>query len=884
MARAWRTYLLSAVPVTLAYIWLPLEIARVVLWPVIGWSSVIAILIGVRLNRPDVRGAWYVLAGGVAMLVVGDNLHTFESVVRNGDTHFPSYVDIVYLAVVPPLIGGLALLVHRRTAGRDRAGFIDATIITAGVGLVSWVLLIAPYVRNEDIGVVERLASIALPVGDVALLATAARLAVGGGRRPVAFWLLAGSLVPLLASDSLYGYVNLTGTWSEHNPVELGWLAFYFGWGAAALHPSMRVLSTPTAGTRRITKVRLILIGSAVLTPPAMLLIQGLRGDVTDAIAIAAASAVLFVLVLVRIAGLARDAADERSEARFRALVHNASDAIVVLDRHGRVRYQSPSTERVLGRTSAELQDRMFGDVLEEADRQRLGVMLTKEFATDTLEWRIRRVDGDWCDLEVVAADMRSTAEVGGLVLTMRDITERKQFDSQLRRQALHDSLTGLPNRTLFLDRVEQAFNRAGRNDGSVVVLLLDLDDFKEINARLGHAGGDDLLIAVANRLTTAMHSVSTVARLGGDEFALLVESDDLDGTPHLAALRIQAALDAPFRVQDETRDGPRDGDVQVHASIGIAVGSPLTHAPTDVLRDADLAMYVAKRNGKNRFEQFLPAMHVEANRRLEIAAELPGAIEHHEFVVYYQPIVDVGSGRTLGAEALVRWQHPLRGLVGPNEFIPTAEATGLIIPLGRWVLDEACRNAAAWKAAGIADESFYVSVNVSACQVQDDRVLHDVSTALAASGLAAASLMLEVTETSLLEDLNPAGSTLATLKALGLRIAVDDFGTGYSSLAYLSNFPLDIIKLDKSFIDRVATTAHGETMVRAVVDLARNLGLTAIAEGVEHADQAVALEHLGCQLAQGFLFARPMPASDLVALLERQTLDRSHVGGTIDT
>jgi EAL domain-containing protein (putative c-di-GMP-specific phosphodiesterase class I) len=294
--------------------------------------------------------------------------------------------------------------------------------------------------------------------------------------------------------------------------------------------------------------------------------------------------------------------------------------------------------------------------------------------------------------------------------------------------------------------------------------------------------------------------------------------------------------------------------------------------------------MYVAKRNGKNRFEQFLPAMHDEANRRLEIAAELPGAIEHDEFVVHYQPIVDVGSGRTLGAEALVRWQHPLRGLVGPNEFIPVAEATGLIMPLGRWVLHEACRNAAAWKAAGIADDSFYVSVNLSGCHVQDDSVLRDVSTALADSGLAAEALMLEVTETSLIEDLNPAGSTLATLKALGLRIAVDDFGTGYSSLAYLSNFPLDIIKLDKSFIDRVATSAHGETMVRAVVDLARNLGLTAIAEGVEHADQAVALEHLGCQLAQGFLFARPMPASGLAALLERQTLDRSQVGGTIDT
>jgi EAL domain-containing protein (putative c-di-GMP-specific phosphodiesterase class I) len=283
--------------------------------------------------------------------------------------------------------------------------------------------------------------------------------------------------------------------------------------------------------------------------------------------------------------------------------------------------------------------------------------------------------------------------------------------------------------------------------------------------------------------------------------------------------------------------------------------------------------MYVAKRNGKNRFEQYLPAMHEEARRRLEVAAELRGAIDRKEFVVFYQPIVDVGSGRTLGAEALVRWQHPQRGLVAPDLFIPIAETTGLVIPLGRWVLEEACRRTAEWKAAAIADDSFYVSVNLSARHLQDDSVLPDVRTALEVSGLAAEALVLEVTETALIEDLNPAGSTLATLKLLGLRIAVDDFGTGYSSLAYLNNFPLDIIKLDKSFIDRVATTVDGETMVRAVVDLARTLGLIAIAEGVEHDDQAVALDHLGCRLAQGFLFARPMPANDLAALLELQSL-----------
>ena len=345
----------------------------------------------------------------------------------------------------------------------------------------------------------------------------------------------------------------------------------------------------------------------------------------------------------------------------------------------------------------------------------------------------------------------------------------------------------------------------------------------------------------------------------------MLLESADIDKALEEAALRIQATLRAPFSLHG--------GEVSVHVSMGMAVGSPRTHTPIEVLRDADLAMYVAKRNGKDRFEKYLPVMHEDVNRRLEIVAELRGAIERDELMAFYQPIVDLASGRTIGAEALVRWKHPVRGLLAPIEFIPIAESTGLIVPLGRWMLHEACCTTAEWKAAGLADDSFYVSVNLSARHVQDENVLHDVSSALHASGLDGESLVLEVTETALIEDLSQAGSTLATLKTLGLRIAVDDFGTGYSSLSYLSNFSLDIIKFDKSFVDRVANTADGERMVRAVVDLAHTLGHTVIAEGVEQPVQAKALAVLGCQLAQGYLFARPMPAVGLASLLKEQLI-----------
>ena len=858
--RAWCIYLLAGIPLTVLYFGLPTDIAKVVIWPIIGWSSVVAIVVGVRLNRPQTPIAWYLLAAGVATLIIGDNLYTFENMSHPDDTLFPSYIDVVYLAMYPLLVAGLALLVHRRTAGRDRVGLIDAAIITVALGLVSYVLLIAPYVRIEDLSMLERLASMAYPIGDVALLATAARLAVSGGRRPFAFWLLAVGLVPLLVSDALYGYVNLTGTWHEHNPINLGWIAFYVMWGAAALHPSMRELSIATVNRRPINTGRLVVIGSAVLVPPTMLFIEDRLDEISNATAISLAGAILFGLVLVRITGLARDAADQRSEARFRALVDNASDAIVVLDAEGRVRYQTPSTERVLGRIADELTGRNFGDLLEEADAERLVVMLSNPSATATFECRIQRSDGHWRDLEVVAADMRATAHIDGVVLTMRDITQRKHLDLELRRQALHDSLTNLPNRTLFLDRAGQALQRADRTHDSVAVLVFDLDDFKAVNDSLGHAAGDDLLVAVATRLSAAMHQGDTLARLGADEFALLVENADPEMTLGLAALDIQAAMHAPFLLGED--------EISMNVSIGMAVGSPGTHTPDDVLRNADLAMYVAKRNGKDRFEQYVPAMHEAASRRLEVAAELRHAIERGELVLFYQPIVEVSTGSVHGAEALVRWHHPQRGLLPPSDFIPIAEATGLIIPLGRWVLREACNQTQQWKQAGLADKSFYTSVNLSARHVVDDNVLGDIRTALAVSGLSPEALVVEVTETTLIQDLDRARAALTALKRLGIRIAVDDFGTGYSSLAYLSNFPIDLIKIDKSFIDRVADNAEGETMVRAVVDLAHTLGLQAIAEGVEHADQAVALEHLGCPLAQGFVFAKPMPAAEMAALL----------------
>jgi diguanylate cyclase (GGDEF)-like protein/PAS domain S-box-containing protein len=856
---AWRWYLLVSTGLAVAYWVLPPAQAKLIAWPAIGWCSVAAMLLGIWLHRPDGRRAWYLLACGVAMFIMGDNLFSGSQFIRHELPSFPSLVDVVYLLVYPLLATGLVLLVRKRTPGRHLPSFLDACIITVGVGLLSWVVLIVPYFRTADMTWIERLTAIAYPLGDVALLAVAVRLVVGSGRRPPAFWLLAGSVVPLLVADALYGFMNLAGTWHEHHPVDIGWIAFYVGWGTAALHPSMRELLVGSTPASRANAHRLVLVCSAALIPPAVLFVQQALGPIHDAAAIALTGAVLFILVLTRTTGLARDVADTQNAQRFRALFDNASDAVIVIDTLGRVKYATPSTERVLGEDPGALLGRLLSELLSEADARALGIVLSTLGVTTTVEWKLLGPDGASRDIEVVIADLRGDARVDGLVFTIRDISERKILDAELRHQALHDTLTGLPNKSLFDDRVGQALGRADRDQSEVSVLFLDLDNFKLVNDSLGHPAGDELLVAVAARLVSVLESGDTVARFGGDEFVVLLEDVDADGA-ELVSDRLQESLREPFTYGAE--------EVPLHASIGIAVGRARHCTPSQLLRDADLAMYVAKRNGRARSERFAPEMHERAVRRLEVASELPAAILDGQLVLFYQPIVDVSSGRILGAEALVRWNHPHRGLIMPDEFIPIAEGTGAVVPLGVWVLGEACRQTSRWRKSGLVDDSYYISVNLAARHFKDRSVVNHIVHALTDSDLPARALLVEVTESGLMDDLDP-GGVLRELRDLGVRLAIDDFGTGYSSLGRLGEFPVDIVKIDKSFIDRLLVHADGETMVRAVVALSHELGMKTVAEGVEDEEQAAALIRLGCTTAQGYFFARPMPSDAMTAELE---------------
>jgi diguanylate cyclase (GGDEF)-like protein len=450
---------------------------------------------------------------------------------------------------------------------------------------------------------------------------------------------------------------------------------------------------------------------------------------------------------------------------------------------------------------------------------------------------------------------------------SQHEIQQRRRAEKQLAHQALHDALTGLPNRSLLVDRVEHALERAKRNSTSAAVLFVDLDNFKLVNDSLGHAAGDKLLMELANRLkhvtravdTAARLSDATVARLGGDEFVVLCEDLSSERDAIHIAERIGSALDLPFVL--------KDGEVSVTASIGIAITKEGDTAPESLIRDADVALYRAKEGGRDRYELFDQAMRARVIERLQVESDLRQAIEHDELRLFYQPIMSIADDDIVGVEALIRWEHPKRGLVSPAEFIPIAEESGLIATIGTWVLEEACRQSASWQQAHPDWPPLRVYVNVSARQLTGELV-DIVSAILRDTGADPARLAMEITESVLMGQADSPADLLQSLRDLGVWVALDDFGTGYSSLSYLQRFPLDVVKLDRSFVSGPDGGATNLRIVAATIEMGRALDMSVVAEGVETQEQLEDLRNLGCDFAQGYHFARPQPAEGVTELL----------------
>ena len=559
---------------------------------------------------------------------------------------------------------------------------------------------------------------------------------------------------------------------------------------------------------------------------------------------------------------LTEDLLERESERRFRRLVQNSTDVIVVLEPNLTIRFATPSAKATLGYESESLVGTSLVALLRPGETDEV-VGLVAGLAGQTVmhDLELRCADGGWCAIESVWNDLSHDPEVSGIVVTAHDVTERRALENQLTHQAFHDPLTGLANRALFTDRVTHALDRSHRSGEQLAVLFVDLDDFKTVNDSLGHAAGDELLVGVAARLETCLRGGDTCARLGGDEFGVLLEGVRPPEEAEEVATRIAEALETPFETAGN--------EVYARASIGVALGSTATGA-SELLRHADVAMYRAKADPGRSVEVFESGMQEAALQRLELRADLERAVIDADFVVHYQPIVALETGRVVGLEALVRWQHPVRGLLEPDTFVPLAEETGLIGRIGAIVLNRACHAVAGWQCTVPGAERLRLSVNISGHQLADGAFAGEVRGILDHSGLRPRDLMLELTESVLMGDGETAVRRLERLKELGVSIAIDDFGTGFSSLSYLHRFPVDTLKIAKPFVDRVGRGEIGR-LAAAIVSLGESLRLETVAEGIEEAEQRDGLRALGCALGQGYYFSRPLPEAEARTYLERR-------------
>jgi len=555
------------------------------------------------------------------------------------------------------------------------------------------------------------------------------------------------------------------------------------------------------------------------------------------------------------------------SEERFRALTEQSTDIILIADPSGQIKYASPSVHTVLAVRGDSLVGTNMIDLVHPDD-------LTKTMSTGPrslaygqnpiVEFRLRHADGSWLHFECVVRNLIQHKNIGGIVYNARDITERKQTQEELLFNATHDVLTGLPNRALFLGRLQSVVDRMKRHPHqAAAVLFIDIDDFKVVNDCYGHATGDVLIKEVSNRLRACMRSDGTIARMGGDEFTVLVEDVTDPSNALRVAERIQSSFAQPFLLQGH--------EVFKSMSIGIALTSAGVPAEA-VLQNADIAMYRAKSQGKACSELFDRTMHEQVMSRLILEAKLRYALENEELTLHYQPIVAVDTGAVEGFEALLRWQPSGSNLIPPSTFVPVAEQCGLIVPISAWVLKKACLEAEIWRQSYPADPPLYVSINISSKHFSHAGFIGHVKDALEESAVDPQCITIELTESLAMKDVAATGQTMSQLRTLGVKLSIDDFGAGYSSLSYLRRFPVDTLKIDQSFVKTM--DAENYAIVKTIVGLARNLDLKVIAEGVETINQCQLLALAGCGSAQGYLFAEPMPAKSVGAFIESNRRD----------
>ena len=822
-------------------------------------------VVGRRRQAGASRSAWTMLALGLSLSALGDVAAEYLHVV-NGVWPEISVADLGWLGSYFALAAGLLRLLHDETNRRvNLDALIDGGAVFVMALIVVWYISIAPVLGDHSVSQGVRFVWAVYPICDAVLLALVARAAIGRLTTTTSGSLLIGGVLFWLASD--LGYMQLAGEDQLATLLDVGWMLGALLMGTAAWTGGQR-LHRPATSADEIGKGRVALAILPMLAPSILALIATLQNRPVNPYVHVAATAVLGFLAFTRAARLLSEKAAVRarlvaSERYYQALADNSSDAFLLISAEGRFLNDPTRASQLLGFDSSldEFRGRLEAAVV---DIERVRALFTKVAADPSQpaidEIELRHEDGRSVWIAVRLRNLLDDPDVGALVANLQEITDRKRAEADLLHQALHDSLTGLANRTLLRDRVEHSLQQGARSGLTSALIYLDLDGFKQVNDSLGHDVGDQFLFETAQRISRVVRSGDTVARLGGDEFAILVE-DCVDPQRDAARVadRVLAALTVPVRIGLHT--------ATVSASVGIAVADE-TCSATSLLRDADVAMYRAKNRGRGHWVMFHPAMRVEAVERRQIENDIVTALDDGQLDLEYQPVIELATGRITGFEALLRWHHPTLGLVPPETFVPIAEETGLILPIGRWVVREACQAAVRWQRE--FGEPITMAVNVSVRQLVSVAVIADVAEAIAFSGIDPNALVLELTETALVDDILAVTERLNELRGLGVRIAVDDFGTGYSSLSHLRQFPVDILKIDRSFIMTITETSV-PGIAGGLLDLARTLGLETVAEGIETIAQLDWLRAQNCQMGQGYLFDEALSADDARQRLAHQ-------------
>jgi diguanylate cyclase (GGDEF)-like protein/PAS domain S-box-containing protein len=836
--------------------------------------------------------AWQLLGIGMALWAVGEVITCVYEI--GLDTHVPepSAADLAFLLGYAVIIAGLLAFI-RTPAGRlsQLRTVVEGLFMASGFLLCSWSLVIGSVLDKSGSLDFSGLVNFSYPVLDAISLAGVFFAMLRNRLQPPAgLALLAAGIALLAVADSSWWYLTeVDPSAPSVSPIQTGWVAGFLLIAVAAARVPRRRLRT-----RRAVDSKLVLMVPAlpaiggILMVLSSLLSKGHLDSENALIGIMGADVLLglalLVIVIYENHALTTDlenrvhertAALDRTERYYRALVQHSSDLVLVVGADLTIRYASDSAQTLFGFAPAELLGRgleVFGRPAEESIVEALALAHPEQEHIAPVQWRLIDSSGRLRSAESTVTNLLADPAVGGFVLNTRDDTDRVALADQLREQAFHDDLTGLPNRALLSDRAVQAFARSLRGGGAVALMVLDLDAFKLINDGFGHRTGDLLLRAVAERLRAEVRPGDTVARLGGDEFVVLMDPAPAPEDAMALGRRIAQALEGEIEIEGNSH--------RVTVSVGIAIDTVPNTDFDQLLCDADVALYTVKGSGKNAVQLFEPSMNMHARERFRLQADLRRALDNGELCLFYQPECEAKTGRLDGFEALIRWRHPEHGLMAPDRFIPLAEETGLIVPIGRWVLFEALTQAAAWSAAHPHQRPLKISVNVSAVQLRAPGLLDDVREALLESEIDPGRVVLEVTESSFIESSAETLATLRALKDLGVRLAIDDFGTGYASISNLRNMPVDILKVDKSFVSSgehdAATAAE---LLEAIVNIGQVLSLVTVAEGVEETEQLDTVRDLGCDLAQGYLLGRPLPPQDAAHLIaEHAGAGRPHV------